>query len=425
MEVDRDLRWSTGWRSTGESTGSKTRFSGHACVFRTCTRRVPVSDTATSWNPACPCFIGHECRLLNKAFNALKVLKIEDLPKLTNLWKGPTQLVWLGNLTSVRVWRCEKLESMFSLFIARELVQLQDLSIECCDMMEIIVSSEGGEHEIATDKIEFPKLKQLRLRNLPSFTAICKAMNIIELPQLSYLVLQEIPKLKHLWPASDSESNCDPIIQPLFNKKVELTTIENLYISQMENLMEIWPGELQAKLRELEVHRCDGLSNILFSSNSIKGMQNLELLDVQWCQSIGVAFDLERLVWKGISDMALPSLKKVKLSCLPKSLIVNGCGSLINLFSYSLAKLLVKLQDIEVTECGGMECIIANEPNADDEVITKIIMFPQLKKLKFRNLPNLESFCSRTYKFEESLLKTVEVKNCPKLKTLPPAFQCS
>ncbi|KAF5941119.1 hypothetical protein HYC85_022286 [Camellia sinensis] len=156
-------------------------------------------------------------------------------------------------------------------------------------------------------------------------------------------------------------------------------------------------------------------------------MQNLELLDVQWCPSIGVAFDLEGLLWKGISDMALPSLKKDNSPGIQgfqnlRSLKVNGCGSLINLLSYTLAKLLVKLQDIEVTECGGMEAIIANEPNANDEVIIKIIMFPQLKKLKFRNLPNLESFCSRTYKFEESLLKTVEVSNCPKLKTLPPAF---
>ncbi|CAL5423017.1 unnamed protein product [Camellia sinensis] len=30
----------------------------------------------------------------------------------------------------------------------------------------------------------------------------------------------EIPKLKRLWLASDSESNCDLIIQPLFNNKV-------------------------------------------------------------------------------------------------------------------------------------------------------------------------------------------------------------
>ncbi|KAL7194750.1 hypothetical protein ACSBR1_035062 [Camellia fascicularis] len=92
-------------------------------------------------------------------------------------------------------------------------------------MMEEIVSSEGGEHEIAaiaTDKIEFPKLKELRLEDLPSFTAICKAMNAIELPQLSSLTLSNMPKL-NLCPASDSESNCNPIIQPLFNDKAEST----------------------------------------------------------------------------------------------------------------------------------------------------------------------------------------------------------
>ncbi|CAL5423021.1 unnamed protein product [Camellia sinensis] len=148
-----------------------------------------------------------KCRLPNKAFSALK---------------GPTQLVWLGNLKSVNVHFCDKLESMFSLSIARDLVQLQGLQICDCHVMEEIVSSEGGEHEIAaiaTDKIEYPKLKKLRLEHLRSFSAICKAMNAIELPQLSSLTLSDMPKLKRLCPASDSESNCDPIIQPLFNDK--------------------------------------------------------------------------------------------------------------------------------------------------------------------------------------------------------------
>ncbi|THF99838.1 hypothetical protein TEA_013414 [Camellia sinensis var. sinensis] len=385
-----------------------------------------------------------KCRLPNKAFSALKELRMDSLPELTNLWKGPTH-VWLGNLMSVEVIWCHKLESIFSLSIARDLVQLQDLEISQCDVMEVIVLSEGREHEIApiaTDKIEFAKLKQLCLDDLPSFTAICKAMNAIELPQLSYLVLRDIPKLKRLWPASDSESDCDPIIQPLFSNKVKLTTIEELTISGMVNLMEIWPGELQAKLREMTVERCHGLSNILFPSNSIKGIQNLELLKVVNCRSIGVAFDLEGLVWEGILDMALPSLKKVKLSCLPKlahvwkdnstgiqgfqnlrSLIVIECDSLRNLFSYSLAKLLVKLQEIEVTECGMMESIIGNEPNADDAVITNIIMFPQLSSLKLSDLPNLRSFCSQTCAFDGSLLKTIKVINCPKMKVLPSAFQ--
>ncbi|CAL5423038.1 unnamed protein product [Camellia sinensis] len=388
----------------------------------------------------------HECRLPNKAFSALKVLKLYFLPELTNLWKGPTQLVWLGNLTSVNVLSCDKLESMFSLSIARDLVQLQHFEIWNCPMMEEIVSSGGVEHEIAaiaTDKIEFPKLKKLILRGLRSFIAICKAMNAIELPQLSSLALFDMPKLKRLCPASDSESNCDPIIQPLFNDKDKLATIEELTICGMENLMEIWPGELEAKLREMTVQCCHGLSNILFPSNSIKGMQNFEVLEVTDCRSIGVAFDLEGLVWEdSISDMALPSLKKVRLSHLRKlthiwkdnspgiqgfqnlrSLIVNDCDNLRNLFSYSLTKLLVKLQEIKVTECGMMESIIGNEPNADDAVITNMIMFPQLSSLKLSDLPNLSSFCFEACTFEGSLLKTIEVINCPKMKILPSVFQ--
>ncbi|XP_028058088.1 disease resistance protein At4g27190-like isoform X2 [Camellia sinensis] len=388
----------------------------------------------------------HEWRLPNKAFSALKVLRMESLPELTNLWKGPTQLVWLGNLTSVKVRGCHKLESMFSLSIAGGLVQLQDLMILNCPMMEEIVSSEGGEHEIAaiaTDKIEFPKLKILDLQRLQSFIGICKAMNAIELPQLSSLTLWKMPKLKRLCPASDSESNCDPIIQPLFNNKDKLATIEELTICGMENLMEIWPGELEAKLREMTVQCCHGLSNILFPSNSIKGMQNFEVLEVTDCRSIGVAFDLEGLVWEdSISDMALPSLKKVRLSHLRKlthiwkdnspgiqgfqnlrSLIVNDCDNLRNLFSYSLTKLLVKLQEIKVTECGMMESIIGNEPNADDAVITNMIMFPQLSSLKLSDLPNLSSFCFEACTFEGSLLKTIEVINCPKMKILPSVFQ--
>ncbi|KAL7169345.1 hypothetical protein ACSBR2_034400 [Camellia fascicularis] len=367
----------------------------------------------------------HECRLSNKA-----------------LWKGPTQLVWLGNLTSVEVLFCRILESMFSLSIARDLVQLQYLRIGTCPMMEEIVSSEGVEHEIAANKIEFPKLKKLSLEYLPSFIGICKAMNAIELPQLSSLRLWNMPKLKRLCPASDSESNCDPIIQPLFNDKDKLATIEELTIYGMENLTEIWPGELEAKLREMTVKCCHGLSNILFPSNSIKGMQNLEVLRVEDCRSIGVAFELEGLVWDGTLDMALPSLEKVELSHLGKlthvwkdnspriqgfqnlrSLVVNECDSLRNLFSYSLAKLLVKLQEIEVTECGTMESIIGNEPNADDAMITNMIMFPQLSSLKLSDLPNLSSFCFEACTFEGSLLKTIEVINCPKMKISPSAFQ--
>ncbi|CAL5351030.1 unnamed protein product [Camellia sinensis] len=163
-------------------------------------------------------------QLPEEAFSALTELELRDLPALTHLWKGPTQLVRLRNLTSLTLSNCDELESMFSLSIARDLMQLQKLSVTECRKMEVLISSEeeGDQNEIAstttetTDKIVFPKLDDLYLRDLPSFTAICKAINGIELPQLlNQLDLRWIPKLNSF--CNTSDSNYDTI-QPLFNK---------------------------------------------------------------------------------------------------------------------------------------------------------------------------------------------------------------
>ncbi|THG13280.1 hypothetical protein TEA_000153 [Camellia sinensis var. sinensis] len=132
-------------------------------------------------------------------------LLLDFLPEVTQSSMGPTLLKWFGNLKSIFFWKCAKMENVFSLSIARNLMHLENIEIFDCHLTEVIVSNEGGEHEIAavaTDKIEFPKLKILCLWGLPSFTAFCKAVNAIELPQLEYLFLHEIPKLSSLCPAS-------------------------------------------------------------------------------------------------------------------------------------------------------------------------------------------------------------------------------
>ncbi|KAF5943247.1 hypothetical protein HYC85_020889 [Camellia sinensis] len=49
-------------------------------------------------------------QLPEEAFSALKRLKLWNLPALTHLWKGSTQLVRLRNLTSLDLMSCHKLE---------------------------------------------------------------------------------------------------------------------------------------------------------------------------------------------------------------------------------------------------------------------------------------------------------------------------
>ncbi|CAL5351731.1 unnamed protein product [Camellia sinensis] len=228
-----------------------------------------------------------------------------------------------------------------------------------------------------------------------------------------------------------------PTFSRSLTTRVNLTSLESLYVIAMDNLIEIWPGELQAKLRRMTVQMCHGLPNILFPSNLMKEMQSLETLGVQDCQSVEVAFGIEGLlVREGHQDILFPSLIDVSLGHLPKlthawkdnlsgiqgfenltSLNIKGCGSLRYVFPSSISKLLMKLQEIEVTECRVVEVIIGGEElKVDDEVATNILMFPQLKTLKLRDLTNLRSFCLQAYTFERSLLKTVEVINCPNMK---------
>ncbi|KAL6997731.1 hypothetical protein U1Q18_007856 [Sarracenia purpurea var. burkii] len=109
---------------------------------------------------------------------------------------------------------------MFSVSLARHLIQLRSIRIWDCEEMEVIVSSEGGEHEIvpAADKIVFPKVQELRLISLRSFTALCKDMIAIEMPELKTLALKFIPKLQYLW--CPPESNHNSVIQSLFHNKV-------------------------------------------------------------------------------------------------------------------------------------------------------------------------------------------------------------
>ncbi|KAG5552242.1 hypothetical protein RHGRI_010357 [Rhododendron griersonianum] len=393
-------------------------------------------------------------QLEKEALCALETLYLQELPQLKHLWKGPSQLACLRNLMSIWIFDCPKLGYyVFSLAIARNLVQLHELWVESCSELEVIVSNGGGEHEIEAagedEDIVFPKLESLFLEDLPNFTSFCKGMNAIRMPQLKRLRLEYISKLNCLCPAS--RSNNDTTIQPLFNNKDALTSIEQLRLTLMEDLREIWPGDLQAKLREIKVYRCDKLSNILFPSNLIECMEKLERLDVQFCYSVEVAFDLGELNIGGEGNgniaiaifpclailriVQLPKLRHVWANYLPTisqgfqnltSLQVFGCGSLRIFVSPFVARLLVNLKQLYIDRCDTMEAIIdREEEEVDDGIRTNIIIFPQLTSLELLNLQLLTSFCPQGCAFQGSFLKEVQIRDCPALESLPSAVQRS
>ncbi|KAG7940940.1 hypothetical protein I3843_16G012200 [Carya illinoinensis] len=177
----------------------------------------------------------------------------------------------------------------------------------------------------------------------------------------------------------------------------------------------------------------------LFPYYLIESLGKLEELDVRVCDSLEVIFEID----EGLHDLEesnyiFNNLTQLELVWLPKllhiwkkgprdikgfnnlrSLCVTTCDSLKCLFTPSMAKLLVKLEEIKVHACHEMKEIIAKE-SGDEEKRDHVIAFPQVKTLQLSFLPKLECFCNEAIAFEWPSLEEIKIVGCEELKMFVP-----
>ncbi|KAK3205126.1 hypothetical protein Dsin_019172 [Dipteronia sinensis] len=121
-----------------------------------------------------------------------------NLSTLRHIWKkNQPQVFSFRTLTLMEVYNCNSLRYVFTPSVVSGIVQLQKMEIKNCAMMEEIITMEG-ENDAAIDKITlFPKLNQLKLKNLPELTIVCNFYgNLIELPSLLKLWIENCPKMQ-------------------------------------------------------------------------------------------------------------------------------------------------------------------------------------------------------------------------------------
>ncbi|KAF5447206.1 hypothetical protein F2P56_032775 [Juglans regia] len=175
----------------------------------------------------------------------------------------------------------------------------------------------------------------------------------------------------------------------------------------------------------------------LIQSNLVESLQNLERLDVTACDLLEVIFQLEgllveesQLVFDNLTELSLFSLSKlvhiwkkgpqqIRGFGNLKVLRVEGCGSLKYLFSPFVAKLLVKLEKMEVSKCKEMDKIHAKGLGGEEEE-SEVIVFPRVNSLSLKDLPKLECFCNEANAFEWPSLETIRIVRCNSLKMFVP-----
>uniref|UniRef100_A0A3N7EWF0 Disease resistance protein At4g27190-like leucine-rich repeats domain-containing protein n=1 Tax=Populus trichocarpa TaxID=3694 RepID=A0A3N7EWF0_POPTR len=316
-------------------------------------------------------------------FPVLKVIILESLPELSNIYSGSGVL----NLTS-----------------------LEEICIDDCPNMKIFISSlieepepnsvdKGKEQRqgqgdnynftaLLTYKVAFPELKKLRV----------DWNTIMEVTQRGQFRTEFFCRLKVLelvhFPI-DCVDFPSWFLQR-FNILESLVVCDASFeeIVRLEE-MSSRPNQVFAQLRVLELSKLPELMHLSKErSQACQIFQNLEILRVSECGT------LKTLIPMSVSFRCLMTLE------------VSKCNGLASLMSSSTAKNLVQLTSMTVVECETIEVVVANEENeAENEIV-----FHKLENLAFHCLPSLTSFYMQNCALMFPSLERVFIDQCPKME---------
>ncbi|KAJ0099420.1 hypothetical protein Patl1_21902 [Pistacia atlantica] len=230
----------------------------------------------------------------NLAFPKLESLILHNLINLEKICHGQLNAESFSKLRMMKIEKCDRLEYLFTSFLAKNLTQLQEIEVTDCKNLKEIFGEESKDHgdEIETNtKIELNQLCSLTLQRLPQFIKIDSDMRVI------------FPRLENL--------------------KLCSINIENTWLDQPLTM-----SSYSQCLKSLTVEECNGLK-FLFSSSMVKSLKQLRKLMIGNCKSMEVIVDSKG--GKGeekIIDMSFPKLFFLKLEVLPK-LVSFGIGNSI------------------------------------------------------------------------------------------------
>ncbi|KAH7854706.1 hypothetical protein Vadar_016967 [Vaccinium darrowii] len=244
----------------------------------------------------------------------------------------------------------------------------------------------------------------------------------VAFPALEYLSIWEVPMIREIWPQQ-------PLSKP--EKEVEsfckLKSI-SVYCDQLEYVLPSYMLPQLHNLLELEVHHCKELEVIVSNKLKEKEATNndilvfpqlktliLEELDNLKCFCTGtdqllfshkVAFPaLEYLrIWNtpsitGIWDKKPLSEPEQEIESFSKleTISIQICHQLVYVLPSYMLPRLQNLRNLEIKGCAEVEVIVSKELMMEKEAVDNDpIVFSQLKKVEFDDLPKLKSFYTGT-----------------------------
>ncbi|CDP17473.1 unnamed protein product [Coffea canephora] len=284
------------------------------------------------------------------SFSPLCHLKVRlvDLPNLVGLFYGESEpyLLPAGTFSSLKelsISKCHNMKQLFTVQLLQNLQNLEELYVEDCEGLEEIaadgngVGQGGGEgtqltsSEGATATVILPKLRQLRLENLPQLKNICKAAMICI--SIEYIIIFNCPNLKRL-PSFLSTIDGPPYLLPAGT----FSSIRGLWISKCHTMKQLFTVQLLQSLQNLEtltVEDCEGMEEIAADGNGV-GQGGGEGTQLTSSEGATATVILPKLRWLHLEN--LPQLKNIcKAAMICDSIYeikIFGCPNLKRLPSF-------------------------------------------------------------------------------------------
>ncbi|KAG5223505.1 disease resistance NBS-LRR family protein [Salix suchowensis] len=117
------------------------------------------------------------------AFPFLVSLSLDNLNNLEKICNGQPVAESFRELRILKVKSCPMLKNLFSLHMERGLLQLEEISIIDCEIMEVIVAEESGGGADKDEAIKLTQLRTLTLEYLPQFTSVSSKSNAASISQ--------------------------------------------------------------------------------------------------------------------------------------------------------------------------------------------------------------------------------------------------
>ncbi|KAH7854981.1 hypothetical protein Vadar_019801 [Vaccinium darrowii] len=365
----------------------------------------------------------------------LEVLGVDNLENLERLGHGPLSLGSLVKLRDFSVRGCGKLLCVFPSQLVLMLRNLEELTVERCNFLEVVFELEGVDCNEPNPELLSP-LKVVKLRDLPKLNYISKR-DPMDFKYIQTLVIEGCDSLRYVFAPTVTKSipqlrelkiqRCMMLSRIVAEEnglgdssvdEVEFPQLESLGLCELPNLVSFFPNVNATLAKSTDQLHNTMQPQPLFNGKVafprleklyLEGLQNLSDL---WCSEVSLP-NLEVLEVSKLENLERLGTLSVGTLFKLRRFSVRDCGKLLCVFPSQLVSRLGILEELTVQRCNLLEVVFelegvdCNEPNPE--------LLSPLKVVKLRDLPKL-NYISKRDPIGFKYIQTLEIKGCDSLR---------